>query len=81
MVKKPKSIKTVNYKAVIPNIGITDDFDRKKPTIIIMDDFAGMAQLLKDELARVQCCDVTKTFNTLLATGSFAAFTVKNLLK
>lgn len=79
--KNPKSIQPVDYKAVVPAAELPDNFDPDKPTILIMDDFIGMAQLLYDELARVKCCDVRENFNTMLATGSFAAFTVKNMLK
>ena len=79
--KKPKSIKKVNYKAVIPKISFSNEFQKEKPTILIMDDFIGMANLIDNELGRVECVDVKETFNIISATGSYAAFTVKNLLK
>ncbi len=79
--KKPKSIKTDSYKTIIPQIGLNKNFDKTKPTILIMDDFVGMATLIQDELERVKCIDVKKNYNILTATGNYAAFTVKNLLK
>lgn len=51
------------------------------PYILIMDDFEGMAQLVKDELYRVQCCDAKDKFNILMSTGIYAAFAVEKYLK
>jgi len=56
-------------------------YDKSKPTILIMDDFTGMVLLLKDELGRVQCCDVNKNFNILIVTGKYAAFSVEKTLR
>jgi len=80
MYTSPVSLEPVNYKTVIPKVTKFSN-DPLKKNILIMDDFEGMAILIKDELQRVQCCDVSKMFNIILSTGSFAAFTVKDFIK
>lgn len=65
----------------VPDIIYCEPEIEGRPNILIMDDFIGMAQLIKDELNRIQCCDVYKNFNILIATGNYAAFTVKKFLE
>ncbi len=76
----PIDLGEVDYKTVIPEVTKLT-YDPSKKNILIMDDFEGMALLIKDELKRVQCCDIDKTFNIILSTGSFAGFTVKQFLE
>jgi len=76
----PINLGGVDYKTVIPEVTKLT-YDPSKRNILIMDDFEGMALLIKDELKRVQCCDIYKTFNIILSTGSFAGFSVKQFLE
>ena len=41
---------------IIPDINIRNNVGKKAPTILIIDDFPGMVDLLYTELLRVQCC-------------------------
>ena len=77
----PESLNSdFNFDKIIPSIDLKN-YSEKKRNILIMDDFSGMAQLLKEEMLRVQCCSIETNFNILLATGSLAAFSVKDAIK
>lgn len=71
------------YEINIPKLNkdLINKYDKNKKTILIMDDFDGMAQLIKDELISAECCQAEKNFNILLSSGLFAGFSIKNLLK
>ena len=77
----PKDLTSLSYNIIIPEIQYPQPKIEGKPNILIMDDFTGMANLIYDEMKRIQCCDVYNNFNILLATGNYAAFTVENFLK
>lgn len=76
----PLDLGEVDYKTVIPEVK-KFSYDPTKKNILIMDDFEGMALLIKDELKRVQCCNIEQKFNIILSTGAFAGFTVKQFLE
>jgi len=77
----PKDLEDfIPQKIEIPDMVFYNGFDKNKPTILLMDDYEGMIQLLIIELKRIQCCDIMKTFNIVYATGDMAAFAVKNYL-
>ena len=78
---KPKELQREQKKIVVPDVYSNKIIDNNKPSILVMDDFVGMAQLINDELDRVQCCNITKDYNIILATGLFAAFSVENMIK
>ena len=79
--QRPSEIQKTDYEINIPDFEyIVDNREYDKPVILIMDDFKGMATLLKDELKRVNSIDVYKDYTIVLATGDYAAFTVKKEL-
>ena len=65
---------------IIPDINIRNNVGKKAPTILIIDDFPGMVDLLYTELLRVQCCRISDKFNIITATEEYAAYTVKEYL-
>lgn len=77
----PKDLVRKSYDIIIPDMHYCQPEIEGRPNILIMDDFVGMAHLIKDEMHRIQCCDVYNNFNVLMATGNYAAFTVKKFLK
>ena len=66
---------------IIPNVEIKNFISDESPTIVIMDDFKGMVDMLYIELLRVQCVDITKHFNIVLAGDKYAAFSVSRYLE
>lgn len=80
---RPIDLGENEYEIIIPELNkdLINKFDKNKKTILIMDDFDGMAQLIKDELISAECCQVSEKFNTLISSGLFAGFSVENLLK
>jgi len=79
---KPMDLGSNNYKIEIPEININKEaiFNKDLKTIFIMDDFDGMAELIKDELYQARCCNVKEYFNIIVSTGIFAGFSIRNLL-
>lgn len=77
---KPIDVTPTEYHPKIEKMEYIQPEYNGKPYILIMDDFKGMARLIKDELHRIQCCDVYNNFNIMMATGDYAAFTVQNFL-
>ena len=69
-----------NDELIIPDINIRNNVGRHAPTILIMDDYSGMVDLLYTEVLRIQCCDIGSTFNIITATDEYAAFTVKEYI-
>ena len=65
---------------IIPDINIRNNVGKHAPTILIMDDYSGMVDLLYTELLRIQCCDIGSKFNIITATDEYAAFTVKEYI-
>jgi len=77
----PDELKIDEQEIVIPDVKFCEPEIQGRPNILIMDDFIGMAHVIKDELERVQCCNVHDHFNTITATGNYAAFSVEKYLK
>lgn len=78
---RPNEILVEEVETVIPDVEyVVDNRDKNAPVILIMDDFKGMASLLKDELHRVGCCDIYDNFTIVLATGEYAGFSVEKEL-
>jgi hypothetical protein len=77
----PAELKPAEYSIKVPEMFFCQPEIEGNPNILIMDDFTGMAELIKDELSRVQYCDVYKEFNIMMATGNYAGFTVEKYLK
>lgn len=65
---------------IIPDINIRNNVGKHAPTILIMDDYSGMVDLLYTEVLRIQCCDIGSKFNIITATDEYAAFTVKEYI-
>jgi hypothetical protein len=65
---------------IIPDITVKNNVGKNNPTILIMEDFPGMVDLLYTELLRIQYCPIEKMFNIITATDEYAAFTVKEYL-
>lgn len=65
---------------IVPDINIRNNVGKNAPTILIMDDYSGMVDLLYTELLRIQCCRIGEKFNIVTATDEYAAFTVKEYL-
>ena len=65
---------------IIPDINIRNNVGKHAPTILIMDDYSGMVDLLYTEVLRTQCCDIGSKFNIITATDEYAAFTVKEYI-
>jgi hypothetical protein len=80
---KPMDLGSNNYKIEIPEIDINREssFNKNLKTIFIMDDFDGMAELIKDELKQARCCKLEEYFNIIISTGIFAGFSIRNMLK
>lgn len=75
---RPTEILVEEVETIIPDVEyVVDNRDKNAPVILIMDDFKGMANLLKDELNRVYCCDVYENFTIVIATGELAGFSVE----
>ena len=74
MVRKHDSI-------IIPDIDVRNNVGKNAPTILIMDDYSGMVDLLYTEILRIQCCDTASKFNILTSTDEYAAFTVKEYIE
>jgi len=77
----PSSLVYKQEKIVVPDAYSMKPIDPNKPTILLMDDFTGITQLLLSELQRVQYEEVDTGFNIILCTGLFAAFSAKKLLE
>jgi len=79
---KPMDLGSNNYEIIIPEIDLNKNapFDKELKTIFIMDDFDGMAELIKDELKQAKCCNLNEYFNIIISTGIFAGFSLRNLL-
>jgi hypothetical protein len=78
----PKDLEKYVPQAIeIPEMVYHNEFDKNRPTILLMDDYEGMIQLLMIELKRIQCCNIMDTFNIVYATGDMAAFAVKKYLE
>ena len=69
-----------NIEVIVPDINIKNNVGKNAPTILIMDDYSGMVDLLYSELPRIQCSCILETFNIITATEEYAAFTVKNYI-
>jgi len=80
---KPMDLGSNKYEIIVPEIDLNKNskFNQKLKTIFIMDDFDGMAELIKDELKQVNCCNLKKYFNIIMSTGIFAGFSIRNLLQ
>jgi len=80
---KPMDLGSNNYEIVVPEINLNKDapFNKDFKTIFIMDDFDGMAELIKDELKQAKCCNLNEHFNIVVSTGIFAGFSIRNLLQ
>lgn len=65
---------------IVPDINIRNNVGKDVPTILIMEDYPGMVDLLYTEVIRIQCCHVPEKFNIITATEEYAAFTVKEYL-
>lgn len=65
---------------IIPDINIRNNVGKHAPTILIMDDYSGMVDLLYTEVLRIHCCDISSKFNIITATDEYAAFTVKEYI-
>ena len=65
---------------IVPDITIRNNVGKDAPTILIMEDYPGMVDLLYTEVIRIQCCHVPEKFNIITATEEYAAFTVKEYL-
>lgn len=65
---------------IIPDINIRNNVGKHAPTILIMDDYSGMVDLLYTEVLRTQCCNISSKFNIITATDEYAAFTVKEYI-
>lgn len=76
---RPSEIVKDSCKIEIPNVKI-HKYELGKPGVLLMDDLAGMTNLIINELERVQCCDIIGEFNIAVATGDFAAFSVEKFL-
>ncbi len=70
-----------NDELIIPDIDIRNNVGKHAPTILIMDDYSGMVDLLYTEVLRIQCCDIGSKFNIITATDEYAAFTVKEYIE
>lgn len=70
-----------NDELIIPDIDIRNNVGKHAPTILIMDDYSGMVDLLYTEVLRTQCCDIGSKFNIITATDEYAAFTVKEYIE
>jgi len=70
-----------NDELIIPDINIRNNVGKHAPTILIMDDYSGMVDLLYTEVLRIQCCDIGSKFNIITATDEYAAFTVKEYIE
>jgi len=77
---KPMELGSNKLDITIPEIKI-DFLDKNKKNIFIMDDFDGMGNLIKDEILQTECINVEEHFNIILDTGTFAGFSIKNLLE
>jgi len=76
---KPMELGSNNHEIIIPEINI-NGLDKNKKNIFIMDDFDGMGSLIKDEIKHVSCINIPEQFNIILDTGTFAGFSLRNLL-
>jgi hypothetical protein len=47
---------------IIPDITVKNNVGKNNPTILIMEDFPGMVDLLYTELLRIQYCPIEKMF-------------------
>lgn len=75
---RPTDILVEEVETIIPDVEyVIDNRDKNAPVILIMDDFRGMTNLIKDELKRVSCCDIYDKFTIVIATGEFAGFSVE----
>jgi len=78
---KPEEIEyTINSELLINDVEYVNKIGDKYPTILIMDDFKAMINLLSNELKRIESLDVFKNYNIISATGEFAAFSVNKFL-
>lgn len=66
---------------IIPDINIRNNVGKHAPTILIMDDYSGMVDLLYTEVLRIHCCNIGSKFNIITATDEYAAFTVKEYIE
>ncbi len=69
-----------NDELIIPDINIRNNVGKNAPTILIMDDYSGMVDLLYTEVLRIQCCGIGSKFNIITTTDEYAAFTVKEYI-
>jgi len=76
---KPMELGSNVQEIIVPEIDITN-LDKNKKNIFIMDDFDGMGSLIKDEIKQVNCINIHEHFNIILDTGTFAGFSLRNLL-
>lgn len=75
---KPSDILVEEVETYIPDVEyVVDNRAKNAPVILIMDDFKGMTNLIKDELNRVPCCEIYDNFTIVIATGEFAGFSVE----
>ncbi len=77
----PSELQPPLNKIIIPDTYSFKKINSLKPTILLMDDFSGIPQLLVSELKRIPDMSIDDNFNIILSTGIFAAFSVEKLLK
>jgi len=77
----PEDLNIIQPNIILEDLIFCPPEKEGKPYILIMDDFEGMVQLVKDELQRVQCCNIREDYNIILSMGQYAAFKVERFLK